>query len=642
MRFKIHYILFTLSSFAVSAQDSSFLDLSKTIDSSSMNYETIDEHFAQISKGFKEYDSLELALEEARFVLPDNLPEPVDYAPDYSDSTISARIGSIHSPNLPLRFDSKIRGFIDYFTIRNRDYTRKMMRRSEAYFPVIEEVLEKYEMPPAIKYLAIVESGLDPKIRSWAGAMGLWQFMPATGKAYALDYDYYIDERLDPRKSTEAACRYLRQLYNMYDDWELALGAYNCGPGNMRKAIRRSGYKKTFAEVYDYLPKETRSYVPQFMAVNYVMRHLDEHNLYVEDWEYEKLPAHKVFAVNQYLDLVKFSECTGICKEDIIKLNPEIKRDAISKDWKNYQLRLPMSFFSFSRDSVKAILSSASVKGEEKLNYAYRNPSAIDLAGSDQIIHKVRSGESLGKIAHKYHVSIRNIKSWNRIRNSTIYPGQKLKILTKKKSRTTAPSVAKTLAKTSVKKEIVPKGGMKIHVVKKGDVLGAIATKYQVSVTQLKSWNDLSSSRIDIGQKIKVYNSSKPEKNQPMATSVTRVKKDFSGAKTKDYVVVSGDALYTIAVKHGMTVQELKDLNNLSSNGLKPGQKLQVLEASIKKKKEKERNETAYSGKLHQVKSGESLWTISRQYEGISVDDLKKFNNLSSNSIDVGQKLRLE
>lgn len=630
-------ILSLLSSFVLRAQDSTFLGKNSKLDSVNLEFKSIDSHFLAIRKGFNDYDSLVVALEEARFAVPDSLPLAVDFAPDYSDSIIIDRIAQIYSPNLPLRFDSKIRGFIDYFTIRKRGYTRKMMKRSKIYFPIMEEVLEKYKMPPSIKYLAIVESGLDPKIRSWAGAMGLWQFMPATGKAYALDYDYYIDERLDPYKSTEAACRYLRQLYNMFGDWELALGAYNCGPGNMRKAIRRSGYKKSFAEVYDYLPKETRSYVPQFMAVNYVMRHLDEHNIYIEEWEYDQLPEHRMYAINQYLDLEKFSECTGICTEDIVKLNPEIKRDAISTDWKNYQLRLPESFFRFSEDSVKSILSYSSSKGKEKLNYAYRNPGAIDLSGSDEMVHRVRSGESLGSIANRYNVSVRNIKSWNRMRGSTIYPGQKLKILTKKKSKTKAPSVEKTLARTTIKKEIVPEGEMKVHVVKSGDVLGAIATKYDVSVAQLKSWNNLRTSRIDVGQKIKVYHPSKQEKKKTLTTTT----KDFSGVKTKNYTVVSGDALYTIAVKNGMSVQDLKDLNHLTSSNLKPGQVLKVTADKGVVKQEKV-NLVAYTGKVHVVKSGESLWTISRQYDKLSVDDLKKLNNLSSNSIDVGDKLRLE
>ena len=637
--------LFLLSILSVNAQN--IKDLQNLLkDESLEDFTTLDQNLESAEDLLLPLDSLldnQVNNEEEVLEVKIELPAPVDFAPDYSDSIIIARIEAISKDELPLRFDPKIRGFIDYFSIRNRNYTRKMIRRSEAYFPIIEEILEKYDMPESIKYLAIVESGLDPKIRSWAGAMGLWQFMPATGKVYDLDYDYYIDERLDPYKSTEAACRYLRQLYNMFGDWELALGAYNCGPGNMRKAIRRSGYKKTFAEVYDYLPRETRSYVPQFMAVNYVMNYTEEHNLFIENWEKESLPEHEALVCNQYLDLVKLCELSGVCKADIVKLNPEIKRDAISADWKNYSLRMPVEFFLLGEDSIKDIMVAAGTKGGEKLNYDYRNPNAIDLSGSNQIIHRVRSGDNLGKIAGKYGVRVKDIKSWNRLRSSTIYPGQRLKILVKKKQKTTAPSISKnTTAKKKDKVELA-KGEKRIHKVSSGEVLGLIASKYDVSVRQIKQWNNLSSNTIHIGQKLTIYGGAVEEKKSKQETKETVTKKDFKNVEKQKYTVTSGDALYTIAKKFNMSVQDLKELNGLNSNSIKPGLELLVFKSnSSTKVVEGNKEETNNSKKTHVVKSGDSLWSISKQYNGVTIDKLRKLNNLKSNDLDIGQELRIE
>lgn len=621
----------------------------------------VDTLFSLDSVDLEQYDTLVLETETEIEVIAVHKPGKyqhvpvVDFAPDYDDATIEARMLSVES-GIPLRFDDNIRLFIDYFAIRNRDYTRKMMRRAEAYFPIMEEILAKNNMPESIKYLSIVESGLDPKIRSWAGAMGLWQFMPATGRAFDLRYDYYIDERLDPYKSTDAACKYLKQLYHMFDDWELALGAYNCGPGNMRKAIRKSGGKKTFAEVYDYLPKETRSYVPQFMAVNYVMRYTDAHNLFIEDWEAEFLPEASSITISQYLNIEKLAELSGICKDHIIQLNPHIKRDAVSADWKDFELRMPNLFFSRDQESIRAILSASSEKGAEELNYLYRNPEASDLSKNETIYHRVRSGENLGLIARKYGVSVRNLKSWNKLRGSTIYKGQKLKIYRALTSNAPSPSTPTATPKAEQPKKAEPivlkSGEKRIHTVAKGEVLGGIATLYNVPIASIRSWNNISGNLIKVGQKLDIYGGPRAPVVSPKNETVKEAKpqKDFSHLKTQSYVVKSGDALYKIAVAHGMKVQDLIDLNNLSSNQIKPGQKLQVVKTSdtvTSQSKTNTSNTTAKTGAIagssttYTVKSGDSLWSISRQFDGLTIDKLKELNGLTSNALDVGQVLKI-
>ena len=201
------------------------------------------------------------------------LPMEYEYIPaEETPELVADRLACLQQ-TIPLNYTSNIQGFINFFTIRNREYTRLMLRRKDIYFPLFEEQLAKYNLPEELKYLSIIESGLNPRAVSRASAVGLWQFMSYTGRYFNLQHDWYFDDRMDPEKSTQAACRYLSQLYSMFHNWELALAAYNSGPGTVKRAIRRSGYKRTFWEIYNYLPRETRSYVPQFVAIIYAMNY---------------------------------------------------------------------------------------------------------------------------------------------------------------------------------------------------------------------------------------------------------------------------------------------------------------------------------------------------------------------------------
>ncbi|MEJ2003903.1 MAG: lytic transglycosylase domain-containing protein [Cyclobacteriaceae bacterium] len=211
---------------------------------------------------------------------------------------IEDRVSCIES-EIPLNYNERVHAFVNYFAVKDRDYMRMILRRKEKFFPLFEKYLKKYGLPDELKYLSIVESGLNPTAISPARAVGLWQFMPTTGRYFGLYQDWFVDERMDPEKSTEAACKYLKQLYGMFGDWELAISAYNTGPGNVRKAIRRSGYKKTFWEIYPWLHRETRSYLPQFVAIIYVMNYADVHNFIVNDEEYE-METDTLTLINTY------------------------------------------------------------------------------------------------------------------------------------------------------------------------------------------------------------------------------------------------------------------------------------------------------------------------------------------------------
>src|SRR5436190_1337683 len=218
------------------------------------------------------------------------VPVEVEYIPaEETPELVRDRLGCLQK-TIPLTYNSTVHGFINYFTIRNREYTRLMLRRQNLFFPLFEKYLAKYNLPEELKYLSVIESGLNPRAVSRASAVGLWQFMSFTGKYFDLYNNWYFDDRMDPEKSTEAACRYLSQLYTIFHNWELALAAYNSGPGTVRRALRRAGpKKKTFWEMYNYLPRETRSYVPQFISIIYSMNYAEEHNM-IENAMEEMIP----------------------------------------------------------------------------------------------------------------------------------------------------------------------------------------------------------------------------------------------------------------------------------------------------------------------------------------------------------------
>lgn len=423
-----------------------------------------------------------------------------DHIPDFPDSVIEARIRSIDA-EIPITFNSKVKRFIDYFAVENRDYMRKMLRRKDTYFPIFEQALAEHNLPDDLKYLTIVESGINPIAKSHAGALGMWQFMPSTGKMFKLNYDYYVDERMDPYKSTQAACLYLKQLYNMFNDWELALAAYNCGPGNVRRAIRRSGYKDSFWDIYAYLPRETRSYVPQFMAVNYLMRFTDEHNLFVDKEEIEYVGQFEVVEVNQYFNIDEFCKVTGVCKEDLMRLNPEIKRDVLTENHSKYNLRIPAYIHEYYNENSVAILDSVKKKGKETLQEEPSKPS-YSTEGKERIIYTVRSGDVLGKIAERYNVRIANLRQWNNIGpNNMIRAGQRLTIY---KDPNYLPTKApQQAASNSSEPSNLPNNY--IYTVQPGDTLWGISKKFDnLTVDQIKKLNNLSGNELRPGQKLKL------------------------------------------------------------------------------------------------------------------------------------------
>jgi membrane-bound lytic murein transglycosylase D len=418
------------------------------------------------------------------------LPEiHYEYVPDLSFNEVADRISCLES-DMPLSYNKVVKSFIDYFTVRDREYSKLMIQRVNLYFPIFEYYLEKYGLPDELKYLSIIESGLNPVARSRVGAAGLWQFMPSTGRLFKLYQDYYIDERLDPYKSTEAACIYLKSLHNRFKDWELALASYNAGPGKVRRAIRRSGYKKKFWEIYDYLPRETRSYLPQFVAMIYLLKHQKEHNLKV-DYVFYPIKSDTIH-VSNYVDLKTFAQQIDVCLEDIKTLNPALRRGAVPPHAKDYALRIPIDKMPYLQAHRKEILDSASVKGKEVLaKLAATQPGST--YGRQNVRHRVRSGEVLGTIAERYSVRVSDLRKWNRIRGNLIRSGQILNVWIKPGQQPTVAS-----ARTTTPQDIPTS---KIHLVQPGDTLWEISLKYKgLTIERIKQLNNLQNNRIKPGQ----------------------------------------------------------------------------------------------------------------------------------------------
>jgi len=420
------------------------------------------------------------------------------------DEVIAKRLKALQN-EVPLVYNAKIKGFIDYFSVRNARYAMVMERRKRVYFPMFEEILKSQHVPEEIKYLAIVESGLNAKAVSPAGAAGLWQFMTFTGKEFGLKQDELLDERLDPEKATVAACKYLSALHRTFNDWELALASYNCGPGNVRRAIRKSGYKETFWQIYDYLPKETRSYVPQFVALTYIMNHMADHGIVADSLEYPI--AYDTITVDQYFDMYTFSEVLNICSDDMRKLNPALKKGILSGAYP-YKIKVPvdkMAQFYLNRIDIldacsKEVLRSGLASGPVTSRATSSSSNSSSIAGTTKVYYTVRSGDALGSIAAKYHVYISDIKRWNKLSSNTIRVGQRLVIYKKGGSAVASSASSKPkLSNAPTTSKVTPN----VYYVRSGDSLWTISQKFPgLTVDKIKKLNGLTSNSIKVGQKL--------------------------------------------------------------------------------------------------------------------------------------------
>lgn len=441
---------------------------------------------------------------------------------------IKTRLKSIEK-TMPMVYNESVEFWLHYFTQRRPNFTKTMMEEKSVYFPIFERILREHGMPEELKYLSILESALNPKIVSRAKAVGLWQFMSFTGKEYGLTINEFVDERMHPEKSTDAACRYLKFLNRMFNDWDLALASYNTGQGRISRAMKKSG-KTNYWDLHPHIPKDTRHYVPQFIALAYLMNFAPDHGIVPEK---ENLrPALENIYVESNVDLEILAALTGTNLESLKEYNPHLKATVLPQTRYGYEIAIPATSIAHFNDNRAAILDSAGKRFRSLENITSPQSQAVVAA---VIAEPTEDGSIvIGRPAAKQN---------------------------------TAANVSEDYVSVTRKVK-------KIHKVKRGEVMGTIATNYRVSVSDIKKWNGKSSSKVLLGESLAIY----VDKNE----------------------MVKANSL--VAKKSSESVKE----------------------------------PTVYT-----VRRGDTLWNISQRYEGVTVNDIKKWNNLKDNNVTVGQKIRI-
>ena len=477
--------------------------------------------------------------------------DSVKFESNVPDSVYLQRIKKMNS-FISLPYNDIVKNYIILYSEKMPEKMANIMGLCQYYMPAFDEIFNRYDLPEELKAMAVIESAMNPLAVSRAGAKGMWQFMYSTAKMYGLHIDSFVDERMDPFKSAEAAAQYLQDSYEIFGDWNLAIASYNCGAGNVNKAIRRSGGKRAFWDIWPYLPKETRGYVPAFVGALYAMSFHKEHGIKPEAIE---MPAHvDTFKINKMLHFKQVSDLIGVPMEELKNLNPQYRHDIIPGDNREYILRLPYTYtntFIEYEDSVY----------RHKID-EYLNPTTIkkikDDGDGERIVYRVKSGDYLGRIASKHRCSVAQIKRWNSLKSDNLRVGQRLVIYRGGGGPSTSSSTSQSQPSSS---------GAATYTVKSGDTLSAIATRHGISVNELKQWNGLSSNNIKPGQVLKVKNDTATSNAQPASTS----------GEYTTYTIKSGDSFYSIAKNYpGISAQDIMDFNGLSSSKIKPGMKIKI------------------------------------------------------------------
>ena len=368
-------------------------------------------------------DSLYYDWQSKNFINLDENCRMLPEGPIVSDSVYIDRLSRIPSI-IEMPYNEVVKKYIEAYTGRLRNKVSFMLAAANFYMPMFEEALEAYDLPMELKYLPIIESALNPKAVSRQRATGLWQFMLRTSQSYGLETNSLVEERFDPQKSTWAAVRYLKDLFEIYKDWNLVLAAYNCGPGNVNKAIRRAGGSTDYWQLYPYLPKETRGYVPGFIAVNYVMTYYCEHGICPMD---SQLPAvSDTVHINKDLHLQQVAGVCNIDIEQLRSLNPQYKKDVIPGKSKVYALRLPNNMATTFIEREDSIYAYEAKKYLNKRTTVAVSDGSTNTKGAKY--HKIKSGETLGGIAARYGVSVKQIRNLNGISGNNIRAGKTIRV----------------------------------------------------------------------------------------------------------------------------------------------------------------------------------------------------------------------
>lgn len=601
-----------------------------------------------------------------------NIDQKVDF--ELSTDLLKQRLAEMDAKSpFNIEYNPGLENIIKSFLKNRKKSFERLMAISEYYFPLFEEALAKQNVPLEIKYLAVVESALNPKAVSKMGATGLWQFMYHTGKQYNLKIDSYVDDRSDPIKASEAAAQYMTNMHAIFGDWDLVLASYNSGPGNVSKAIRRSGGQQNYWNIRKHLPQETQGYVPAFLATMYIYEYHKEHGI-VPNRAIIKHFATDTILIKREMSFKQISDLLDIPVSQLQLLNPSYKLNVVPVYHdKLHFLRLPkdkISVFTSNEDKIYAYADrqkgfrerpfqvTKAIAVTDTLNYTQQR---ITLPKTKY--YKVRRGDNLGEIADKYNVSVADIKKWNKLKSSALVRGKSLKIITnesvvqmvKKEPKIVKDSlVSKTANQQLASSEDKTKKPIKVdslttasaptyYVVQKGDNLSSIAKKYDVTVAEIKEWNSLSNTSLQLGKSLQVT------KNEVIA------KEELALATPKienvEYIVKKGDNLGSIAKKFGSTVEDLKQWNNLTNNNIGLGKSLVVAKNEVGsdnavaeaffKKKDNSTSASKMNTHDYYVQKGDSLYSISKKYPGVTISDIKKWNNIKSEDLKPGMKLKI-
>jgi len=589
---------------------------------------------------------------------------------------IGDRVACIET-DMPHVFNNSVLAYVNFFTQRNRAYTQRVLERENMYFPIFEKYLAKYDLPNDLKYLAVVESALIPTAKSRVGATGLWQFMGPTASDWRLVRDEWVDERMSPEKATEAACKYLRALYGVFHDWELVLASYNWGVGNVQRVMRRTG-KKTFWDLYPYMPKETRNYVPTFTAIMYTMKYAREHQLHSAELRYQYAePLDTLHLRGRAFDLRRLSQAVGLSDSlALLRYNPEIHRAYLPSGYRSYIIQVPTALRAqlagVDRNTLFAYcqplreLPQPLVPLPPRMAGTALSPALIAAVSPppaaprlQRKVHTVRSGQTIATVARNYGVSQSQLRRWNKLssRQQTLRVQQKLVLFVPTPAEE-QPATMQTYTKVAAQ---VPDALPTVASARRADgtVITPVAVVKPVAPTAAIAAATVAPTRPATRRAEAPV---RPERPAPIPETPA-VEPILASAATTDtttttYVVRRGDNLSKIAQRNDVTVAQLLEWNPGASSQLMPGQKLllqgvpseeaqsaPVLTAAAAPKPERRTPHAAPTlapPRTYLVQPGDTLYNISRRYQGVTVEQLRRLNHLKSDAVKPGQKLIVE
>ena len=507
--------------------------------------------------------------------------DSVRFTTNVPDSVLIERLKAMNS-YIMLPFNPTVKNYMVLYSEKNTAKMKRLLSRSSFYFPIFEEALLRYDMPVELKYMAIIESALNPTARSRAGAMGMWQFMYNTGKQYGLRINSFVDERLDVDKAADAAARYMLDAYKIFGDWALAISSYNCGIGNVNKAIHRSG-RHDFWSIYPYLPRETRGYMPAFVGAMYGMTYYKEYGIVPDP---PMLPAQvDTFHISRTLHFQQINDLVGVPMEELRELNPQYIRDIIpGNENDTYVLKLPYNYSNTFIDVQDTIYvhRADSLTSPAILKNIEQGMSSGE--GGEAIRYKVKSGDYLGKIASRYHVSVNQIKKWNHLSSNNLRIGQVLTIY--RGGVMPAPKPAPPAPAPVLKPEHVPSPieGDVEKAAADTTVSAAVGQEIpapQDSVQNVPAADSISASAPADSTSVETDPDSasvaSPTESAKSAEAASETETSDKEAEYETYIVKKGDTLFGISKKFpGVTITEIQELNGITGSNIRIGSTLKI------------------------------------------------------------------